>query len=97
MFFTGSEEQIREARRILSQITATGTAPSIVAILVKSAVEQVAKVTAVATFGILAAVASAIGGTTSFALTCHMLSTELDKIEKLANEAVKSKIEMMLE
>ena len=59
--------------------------------------EQVTKVAALATLGILTAVASAIGGTVSFALTYRLLSTELDKIEKLANEAVKSKIEMMLE
>ena len=101
IFFTGSEEQIRKARRILSQITAVGTASSISAIFLKSgvteAVEQVTKVAALATLGILTAVASAIGGTVSFALTYRLLSTELDKIEKLANEAVKSKIEMMLE
>lgn len=101
MFFTGSEEQIKKVRGILSQITAVGTASSLTAILVKwgvtEAVEQVTKVAAFVTFGILAAVASAIGGTVSFALTYHLLSTELDKIEKLANEAVKSKIEMMLE
>ena len=101
VFFTVSGDKMLEVKQILSGIAKLGTSSSLNAAFVNWAgtgvLHAATKAASVASLGILAAVASVIGGTISFAFTYHLLSTELDKIEKLANEAVKLKIEKMLE
>ena len=61
------------------------------------AIEQTTKFLATISFGIFAGFASAIGGVVSYTSTYYMLLTELDKIEKLANEAMKLKIQELLQ
>ena len=88
------------AKSLLRRIVEVGTVSYVTTILARyvvvEALEETTKVAAVASFGILAGVASLIGGTLSFGVTYHLLSSELDKIEKLAIEAAKLKIEDMM-
>ena len=94
------KEKLLSAKSLLRRIVEVSTISYVTAILARYVVvevlEETTKIAAVATFGILAGVASLIGGTLSFGVTYHLLSSELDKIEKLANEAVKLKIEDMI-
>ena len=94
------KEKLLYAKSLLHRIVEVSTISYVTAILARYVVvevlEETTKIAAVATFGILAGVASLIGGTLSFGVTYHLLSSELDKIEKLANEAVKLKIEDMI-
>ena len=95
-----SKRNIFDANSLLHRIVQLDTRKYVTALLLRYAVagalEETTKIAAVATLGIFAGVASLIGGALSFGVTYHLLSSELDKIEKLANEAVKLKIEDMI-
>ena len=101
---TGTKEHVKVTKKIvlplLDCIAKIGTKSYVNAILAKwtatQIVEETAKVAAAATLGITLAVSSVIGGTYSFFTTYYLLSTELNKIEKLANEVTKLKIENLL-
>ena len=58
--------------------------------------DQTTKLAGIATLGIGLAAASLIGGALSFVATYHLLLTELNKIEELANEVTKLKIKKLI-
>ena len=95
-----SKKKLFKVKSLLHGIVEVGTLSYVTTILARyvvvEALEETTKIAAVATFGILAGVASLIGGALSFGVTYHLLSSELDKIEKFANEAAKLKIEDMM-
>ena len=104
---TSTEEHVKDIKEgisgvlaLLGRIAEIGTKSYVTAILGRWAAtelaEETVKVAAVATLGITLAVASVIGGTLSFASTYYLLSSELDKIEELANKVAKVKIEKMI-
>ena len=96
----GIKKEISGVLSLLGRIAEIGTKSYVTTILGRwvatEVVEETAKVAAVATLGIALAVTSVIGGTISFASTYYLLSAELDKIEELANEVAKVKVEKMI-
>lgn len=86
---------------LVKEVTRIGTKAYVNDILLKwagsEAIEQITKIASILTLGIATAAASIIGGTLSFGSTYWLLSNELSKIEKLANEAAKLRIQNMLQ
>ena len=104
---TGSKEHVKGTKEgmpnvlsLLGRITEVGTKSYVTAILVRwtstELVDQTTKLAGIVTLGIGLAVASLIGGALSFVATYHLLLTELNKVEELANEVTKLKIKNLI-
>ena len=104
---TGSKEHVKGTKEgmpnvlsLLGRITEVGTKSYVTAILVRwtstELVDQTTKLADIVTLGIGLAVASLIGGALSFVATYHLLLTELNKVEELANEVTKLKIKNLI-
>ena len=85
---------------IFKEIASIGTMEYVTELLLKcagsEALEQITKIVSIVTLGVASAAAVLIGGNVSYASTYWLLSNELDKIEKLAKEAAKLRIQDML-